>query len=103
MNHGHTLVVPREHRANLLEMSEDEVATTFKTVQKIARAVTKGTDATDFNLLMNTGENAGQVVHHAHAHIIPRYKGDNIKFEITQKKYQEGEAEKIKEKIIASL
>jgi diadenosine tetraphosphate (Ap4A) HIT family hydrolase len=30
-----------------------------------------------FNVGVNIGEHAGQTVHHAHIHLIPRYRGDN--------------------------
>ena len=31
-----------------------------------------------FNVIVNTGESAGQSVHHFHLHIIPRKKDDGL-------------------------
>ena len=60
---GHTLVIPKEHVRNILEMS--------------ARAVQKATGAIGMNILNNNEEVAGQTVFHAHIHLVPRYGADD--------------------------
>ena len=40
---GHTLVIPKEHVRNILEMSAETAETVFSRVPKIARAVQKAT------------------------------------------------------------
>ena len=40
---------------------------------KIGKAQKKGLGATAFNIVMNTGKDAGQTVFHFHTHVIPRY------------------------------
>uniref|UniRef100_A0A0A9F8C6 HIT domain-containing protein n=1 Tax=Arundo donax TaxID=35708 RepID=A0A0A9F8C6_ARUDO len=38
----------------------------------------KATQCDAFNLLINNGEKAGQVIFHTHIHIIPRSEDDNL-------------------------
>ena len=63
---GHTLVIPKEHVRNILEMSAETAETVFSRVPKIARAVQKATRAIGMNILNNNEEVAGQTVFHAH-------------------------------------
>jgi len=48
-------------------------------MKKIGQAVMDGTRCDGFNIGMNNYEAAGQVVHHAHFHIIPRLDDDGLK------------------------
>ena len=57
---GHTLVIPKEHVRNILEMSAETAETVFSRVPKIARAVQKATRAIGMNILNNNEEVAGQ-------------------------------------------
>lgn len=84
---GHTLVMPKKHYQNILEIPEDELATLMQKVQAIAKVIVKKLHATGFNILVNTNESAGQTVPHLHIHIIPRYDesdGITIKFSENQ-------------------
>ena len=73
---GHVLILPKEHAANVFELSEETLA------KKIATVLKEVTGCEGVNILQNNGEIAGQTVFHFHMHIIPRYKGDtaNIKW-----------------------
>ena len=44
----------------------------------------KALDASGYNLGMNHGKDAGQVVWHTHMHIMPRYAGQKRSFEKMQ-------------------
>ena len=82
---GHTLVIPKEHVRNILEMSAETAETVFSRVPKIARAVQKATRAIGMNILNNNEEVAGQTVFHAHVHLIPRYDtNDEVTFAFTE-------------------
>ena len=72
LSHGHTLVVPKERKAHLHELSDDSAAALGRVLPRLARAVTRATGATNYNVLQNNGSTAGQVVMHVHFHIIPR-------------------------------
>ena len=76
VNPGHTLVIPKEHAPTLLEASHGAVHAVMDTVQKITPAILAGVSAPGFNLGVNTGSVAGQVVPHYHLHIMPRFEGD---------------------------
>ena len=77
---GHVLVIPKQHFANILEIPAKELAELTGTVQKVARAVEKGMGATGFVITQANNKAAGQSIPHIHFHIIPRYKGDGMKF-----------------------
>lgn len=81
---GHTLVVPKQHFRNLLEMDADSTSQLFARVPDIARKVMKATGAKGMNILNNNEEIAGQTVFHTHVHLAPRYEetdGLQISFE----------------------
>ena len=72
---GHTLVVPKYEVANFDALPPDVLATLMLAVQKVARAVTRAMNTPHYNLSLNNGGPAGQVVFHVHFHIIPRHEG----------------------------
>ena len=81
---GHTLVVPKQHFRNLLEMDADSASQLFARVPDIARKVMKATGAAGMNIINNNEEIAGQTVFHTHVHLAPRYEetdGLQISFE----------------------
>jgi len=69
---GHTLVIPKERRAHLHELSDDSAAAIGRVLPRLARAVLAATGAEDYNVLQNNGAAAHQAVFHVHFHIIPR-------------------------------
>lgn len=71
--YGHTLVMPKKHYQNILEIPHDELADLMIKVQDIAKKITSKLNANGVNILANTNEAAGQTVMHLHIHIIPRY------------------------------
>lgn len=98
-NKGHTLVIPKKHYETLADMPEKEFGKLMQTVHKIAKTINKNISPDAYNIHMSNGEAAGQIVKHAHVHIIPRYKTDNFSMSWTHKKYEEGEMEKTLQKI----
>lgn len=75
---GHTLVVSKTHTKDLLETSDVDLGHMMTTVKKIAPAIVEGVKAQGFNVGMNNGAAAGQIINHAHIHIIPRSQGDGL-------------------------
>ncbi len=102
INKGHVLVIPKTHCRNLLDFPKSEETDLMEFVKKAALAVMKATGADGFNLGMNNGEAAGQVVEHAHFHIIPRFKDDKLG-SWPHKEYSKGEMEALQKKIIGFL
>ena len=70
---GHTLVVPKEHHRNLLEMDAASASQLFAKIPVIAQKVMKATQADGMNIIANCEEVAGQTVFHTHVHLVPRY------------------------------
>ncbi|MEI6288077.1 MAG: HIT family protein [bacterium] len=102
VNPGHTLVVPKKHYADFLELPDDLVIKLILTIKKMAPAVMKGLNVTGFNLGLNNGGVAGQIVDHCHFHIMPRLANDGRQLWYGQK-YEMGEMEETAQKIRKSL
>ena len=99
---GHTLVIPKEHAATIFDISAESWAQVQETVRKTASAIEKGTAADGVNLLMNNREHANQMVHHAHVHLIPRFKNDGLNL-WPHKSLDMAEGPNLAEKISAKL
>jgi histidine triad (HIT) family protein len=69
---GHTLVIPRERRAFLHELSDESAGALGRALPRICRAVLQATGAQHYNVLQNNGAPAHQAVFHVHFHVIPR-------------------------------
>lgn len=98
VNAGHTLVVPKRHATNIFDISQEDWAAVAETVRKLAIAIESAVGADGVNIAMNNREHAGQVVHHPHVHIIPRFKNDGLKL-MPQRTYNKDEAEETARKI----
>lgn len=75
---GHSLVLLKSHYRDLVSTPDKELAEVILRVKKIAAGIMKATGAAGFNLQVNNGEAAGQVVPHLHFHIIPRFERDGL-------------------------
>ncbi|MFH0988309.1 MAG: HIT family protein [Parcubacteria group bacterium] len=76
VNPGHTLIVPKKHFANLLDADEKTLGRIISAVPKVARLIMTALDYQAFNLSVNNGKDANQIVSHLHFHVIPRRAGD---------------------------
>jgi histidine triad (HIT) family protein len=99
VNLGHTLIVPREHCQNIFDMPLEIAEKLGPVIQKTARAVAKATEATGVNVGMNNGLTAGQLVHHAHVHIIPRFQGDGHVGWSNRKDVEQKDFEEMRERV----
>ena len=75
---GHALILPKEHYANLYELSDDLAAKALIVAKKVITKMTGILGCDGYNVVQNNGEAAGQTVFHFHIHLIPRYKDDNV-------------------------
>lgn len=104
VNFGHTLVIPKKHFADFISIEDDYLLELNRGIKIAAKAVTTALDADGYNIFSNNGIAAGQSVFHFHAHIVPRFSSDHIKFKPQLKSYSENEmkiyAEKIKNELI---
>ena len=69
---GHVLVVPKKHCDNFMSLSAELYSGLLATVKEAVDKI----GCKDFNLVVNNGKNAGQVIEHFHLHILPRKEGD---------------------------
>lgn len=74
---GHALILPKEHFANLYEISDEVAAKVLPLAKKLVCHMTDALHCDGFNVLQNNGEVAGQTVFHFHMHLIPRYASGN--------------------------
>jgi len=71
---GHSLVMPRAHRARVEEMEPAECAAVFELARQVAARVSAVHG--DSLIAVHNGPHAGQEIPHAHVHIVPRDEGD---------------------------
>ena len=101
-NPGHTLVLPKKHYRNIFDIDNETLRELMVRIKKVAGAVKKGVKADGINIAMNNEPAAGQLVFHAHMHVIPRFANDGYRH-WPQKSYQDGEAQVVAEKIKMEL
>lgn len=75
---GHTLLVPKTHVRVLSDLPADQVPAFFLMSQRLERAVEDGLGAEGSMILINNV--VSQSVPHLHLHVIPRTKGDGLRF-----------------------
>ena len=91
INKGHTLVITKKHYETVLDMPEEEGLALAKASVKVGRAVMTATGCDGINLLHNIGKAAGQLVFHAHVHLVPRFNVDSMRFDWNRKRYEGAE------------
>ncbi len=75
---GHTLVLPKKHYENILDIPTQEYLKVMQKTKDLASKITSRLSAKGCNILNNCNEIAGQTVMHFHVHIIPRYEENEI-------------------------
>ncbi len=101
-NKGHTLVVSKRHFADISETDDSVASELFVRAKSIAHRIVRAVHADGFNLIVNNGSAAGQVVMHTHLHIVPRFKDDGLK-QWPKKDISKEEMKEIKNKIVSFL
>lgn len=101
-NAGHTLVVPKMHYRNILDMPESVWLEVMRMAHYLAPKIKEAVGADGINLAMNNEPAAHQIIFHAHVHIIPRIEGDPHK-PWTGTPYKDGEAKDVAQKIRNTL
>jgi histidine triad (HIT) family protein len=65
----HTLVIPKAHYGNIGDgVPDDVMAHVFQTVSKVAEI--QGIARSGYRVMVNTGDDACQSVHHLHVHVL---------------------------------
>jgi histidine triad (HIT) family protein len=98
-NIGHTLVIPKKHTATIFEIDEKSLQKVMAVVKKLAQRIIDRTGAHGINILQNNGQQAGQLVHHFHFHIIPRFENDHIIIKYPRAGMTEQQMKEVQEKL----
>ncbi len=72
---GHTLVIPKLEVAEFEALPPANLQSLAATLQLVTRGVLRAMGTPHYNLSLNNGAPAGQLVFHVHFHIIPKYEG----------------------------
>ncbi|MFA5174041.1 MAG: HIT domain-containing protein [Candidatus Pacearchaeota archaeon] len=86
---GHTLVIPKKHFKTLLDIPTSLGNELLEALKETTLILMKKYKAEGFNIFMNNFEVGGQIVPHAHVHILPRKKGDGIKMAVNLNKIKD--------------
>ncbi|MGH2926272.1 MAG: HIT family protein [Solirubrobacterales bacterium] len=96
---GHALVVPRNHSADLLEISDSDLEHTAVAARRLATRIRGALEPDGFNILNSCGSAAWQTIFHFHLHVIPRYEDDPLKLPWVPGPGISGEIEAIADRI----
>ena len=76
---GHTLVLPKKHFKNILDVDDETLKHVIETVKLVSKHYTSNCGFNGINIINNNEECAEQSIPHLHIHILPRKDNDNYK------------------------
>ncbi len=100
---GHLLVIPKQHYERLDHMPPGAAGRLMQTLPQLGRALKTVAGVDAYNVLLNIGPDAGQVVMHVHTHLIPRRPGDGLGYRWAAKKYAPGQGEQLVQDFLQAL
>ena len=107
INFGHVLVIPKEHHESASTIPEAVAGRMMKIASRIGIILKRRDEYDAYNLHLADGAAAGQVVMHAHMHVVPRGVEDNFRWNWRQLAYPDGAAvtmaKEISEKLQSAL
>ena len=93
VNPGHAIIFPKQHYQILSQIKD--VGKLFNISNKISTILFDTMKAQGTNILVSSGQVAGQNTPHVVINVIPRFNKDNIGLNLSHKKMSEGELDKI--------
>jgi diadenosine tetraphosphate (Ap4A) HIT family hydrolase len=75
---GSGIIIPRQHRETVFDLTEDEWQATFDLLQCARVWIEEKYTPDGYNLGWNCGQVGGQEVFHAHLHVIPRFQDEPL-------------------------
>jgi len=104
INPGHLLIIPKEHYVSSSTIPEETAGRMFHIGSRFGVAFKRALDSDGFNLHLADGACAGQVVMHAHLHVIPRDVEDGFHWNWRQIEYTDDNARnELAEKILEKM
>jgi histidine triad (HIT) family protein len=76
---GHTLIIPKKHYVTLIDLPNKLGEELLSFTKHVAEGLLEQKYGDGFNIVMNNLPAAGQIVLHAHLHIIPRKEKDGLR------------------------
>ena len=76
---GHTLILPRVAAENLFDLPPEAAGHMINTTQLVARGVQSAFEPDGLRLMQFNGPVAGQTVFHFHMHIVPCFRGREMR------------------------
>ena len=102
-NPGHILLLPKEHYSIMPQLPPEELQHIFMVAKSLSNTALKSLEATGTNIIVANGPAAGQKAQHFMVHIIPRKEGDDLKFNLPQRKIGEKEIDVIHKKLAEKM
>jgi len=100
LSEGHTLVLPKEHYVNVLDVPEDIYAHMSKVVKRMAGKIQGEYKPEGILINQNNGRRAGQEIDHIHVHIKPIYEDTKVFRETNhRKKFEDEKMKKIQKEL----
>ena len=103
LNPGHTLVIPKKHYDNMLEMPSEEAGRVFASVSKVMKGVQKASAADGISVGQSNGRAASQEIFHMHVHVIPRFNHEMMSGFPNRKQTHRVELDEIGRKIRTAI
>jgi histidine triad (HIT) family protein len=98
LSKGHTLLLPKEHYENILDIPKDLYGYMFEVAKEIAEHIQEKYNPEGIFINQNNGQMAGQSIMHVHLHIKPIYdESQKHSEEDKRMELSKEEMEKIKE------
>ncbi|MFS1513782.1 HIT family protein [Chengkuizengella sp. SCS-71B] len=77
---GSGLIVPKQHKETVFDLSHEELMETFSLLNKVKLFLDEKYNPDGYNVGWNCFPVGGQSINHAHLHVIPRYKDEPLAY-----------------------
>ena len=78
VNPGHVIVSLKSHCETILDLNEEQAATIFQVVNRIAKAVQEEFKPEGMTVLQANRKAGWQTIPHFHFHVLPRHTEDGV-------------------------
>ncbi len=102
-NKGHSLIISKEHFSNIYDIDDEVLSDMILVAKRVAKAVKENFECDGVNIIMNNEKAAGQIIPHAHIHVIPRFENDEVVITYKKKELNKDEFIEIMKKLMDSV
>lgn len=81
LSKGHSVVIPLRHVSSFFDVTDKERKSLISLIEMARNELQLRHQPDGFHVAFNDGEVFGEPVGHLHIHIIPRYKGQELKLD----------------------